>query len=567
MLATGAEPGAQRCYHRRVRPLRRLLLLTLLAPAAFAAAQVGLPYTEEIEVRVINVDVVVTGPDGKPVEGLDVKDFELFEDGRPVEITNFSRVVEGKLDLEPETVARPTGYEAFEAVRSPLTWAIYVDQSNVSPGRRNQAIRELRKFVAESMQEGDRGIIASYDGFTFRVHQAMTTERAKLLDGIARVEKQAVRRGPTYVEGTALRAQIQAAEQGEDAGYVADRLSWLVEQEATRTKNAILSMRSFLDVVSGGEGRMALIYVGAGFDVLPGISLVEPFRRRFPDMQFSPQGPKPEEHQPRLEREVRRLIERIGSTRATVYTIHAGDEGASKSAEDGGSMDFIGGMEGDRAELMQAGIVREIAERTGGRGFKSTPGLATQLRSVATDMNLYYSLGYAPKGKAGTTRDVRVRVKVPGARVRHRESVRERSAEEQAEDAVVAALFDAKPVNPLAVVVEPGKTRTVRAGAPRLVSVAVKVPLKNLTLLPGDSSHRASLVFHFAAAGEDGSVWRMASKDLPIEIPHTEISSAVAKHITYSVEVPLLTRGMRLSVSVLDQIGQVRSLVTLPLKR
>ncbi|NIM62435.1 MAG: hypothetical protein GTO30_12550, partial [Acidobacteria bacterium] len=42
----------------------------------------------------VEVDVQVTDRQGKPVRGLTVADFEIFEDGRRVEITNF-RVVEG----------------------------------------------------------------------------------------------------------------------------------------------------------------------------------------------------------------------------------------------------------------------------------------------------------------------------------------------------------------------------------------------------------------------------------------------------------------------------------------
>ena len=65
----------------------------MLVPAfliAFSAlAQQKTPYGETLEVRVIDVDVIVTDRSGKPVTGLTRGDFELFENGKRKEITNF----------------------------------------------------------------------------------------------------------------------------------------------------------------------------------------------------------------------------------------------------------------------------------------------------------------------------------------------------------------------------------------------------------------------------------------------------------------------------------------------
>jgi len=44
------------------------------------------------DVTVVEVDVVVTDKSGRPVRGLRREDFEIFEDGSPVEIATFSAV-------------------------------------------------------------------------------------------------------------------------------------------------------------------------------------------------------------------------------------------------------------------------------------------------------------------------------------------------------------------------------------------------------------------------------------------------------------------------------------------
>ena len=57
-----------------------------------AVAALALQLSESIEVRVVNVDVVVADRDGKPVTGLTKDDFEIFEDKKPQVITNFYEV-------------------------------------------------------------------------------------------------------------------------------------------------------------------------------------------------------------------------------------------------------------------------------------------------------------------------------------------------------------------------------------------------------------------------------------------------------------------------------------------
>ena len=193
------------------------------------------------------------------------------------------------------------------------------------------------------------------------------------------------------------------------------------------------------------------------------------------------------------------------------------------------------------------------------------PGLATQLEAVARDLDYYYSLGYTPKGDPGRRRDLRVEVKVPGVRVRHREAARERSAEEEAADAVVAALFAESPPNPLGVTVVPGNTRTVWPAMTKHLEVSVKVPLAKLTFLPDGKMQRAVLTIHFALAGEDGSVWRLASREVPLDVPQEMLATARTQHVSYNVEVPMDARDPRLAVSVYDKYGAVRSVVNVGL--
>ena len=74
-------------------------------------------FTAAVEVNVVNVDVHVTDANGKPVTGLRKGDFELFEDGKRVDIANFAAVERGvsREDREETPAPSPEPAAAEEA--------------------------------------------------------------------------------------------------------------------------------------------------------------------------------------------------------------------------------------------------------------------------------------------------------------------------------------------------------------------------------------------------------------------------------------------------------------------
>ena len=80
----------------RLPALLLLLGLPLLGATGAVAqseeAQRADTFGETIEVNVINVLATVTDRNGVPVHGLTKDDFEVLEDGVPMEITNFYAV-------------------------------------------------------------------------------------------------------------------------------------------------------------------------------------------------------------------------------------------------------------------------------------------------------------------------------------------------------------------------------------------------------------------------------------------------------------------------------------------
>ena len=59
-------------------------------------------YFETVDVTVVNVDVHVTDKKGNPIKGLTKEDFEIFENKKPVAISNFSVVEDGRPQTAPD---------------------------------------------------------------------------------------------------------------------------------------------------------------------------------------------------------------------------------------------------------------------------------------------------------------------------------------------------------------------------------------------------------------------------------------------------------------------------------
>src|SRR5215212_3128203 len=109
---------------------------------------------ENIDVRIINVDVVVTDRKGNPVKSLKKEDFELYENNRPVALSNFYEVAGGRAispDIEPEPAPAPAtpGATARQEVPDNLRRRIifYVDNLSMAPFNRNRVFTQMKEFV------------------------------------------------------------------------------------------------------------------------------------------------------------------------------------------------------------------------------------------------------------------------------------------------------------------------------------------------------------------------------------------------------------------------------------
>jgi VWFA-related protein len=116
-----------------------------------------------ITTNLVQVDAAVTDKKGKPVTDLKAEDFEVYEDGRPQKITNFSFVSVGSAIASPSPAAArrpsepgtPVPTVRLRPEQVQRTVALVVDDLGLSFESMHFVRGALSKFVDEQMQPGD----------------------------------------------------------------------------------------------------------------------------------------------------------------------------------------------------------------------------------------------------------------------------------------------------------------------------------------------------------------------------------------------------------------------------
>ena len=146
-----------------------------------------------MEVRVIEVEVVVIDAKGQPVRGLTKADFELREAGKPRDISNFYAVDHGQLlrESEPETDKSATVPEP-PLPAPPTHFVFFVDNDHLDLRQRNRILAALRKFVETNVKPGMDASLVTYD-HEAKVRVPFTADPARIIAEIDVMEHESAR--------------------------------------------------------------------------------------------------------------------------------------------------------------------------------------------------------------------------------------------------------------------------------------------------------------------------------------------------------------------------------------
>lgn len=153
-----------------------------------AAAQEQSIPTFQSGVSVIQVPVVVRDRDGRAVDGLKKEDFQLFDNGKPVEIAGFSVDKPGGLNAPDRSLPGPNGATAPTAAAMDVPErfvALLFDDISMGDGAILQRAREAAVKQVGAIEPGDRIAIVTS---SCAVEQDFTNDPAKLDEALSHIQ-------------------------------------------------------------------------------------------------------------------------------------------------------------------------------------------------------------------------------------------------------------------------------------------------------------------------------------------------------------------------------------------
>ncbi len=262
--------------------VRLALLAGLMVCCVFLKGVQAAPpqFGELIEVNVVNVDVLVTDRGGRPVTDLRREDFEVLEDGKRVEVTNFQVLTADALASSAPLPApsAPSSRPVDPAPQLPaeerLHLIVYVDNFNLQPAYRSRVLEQLRGFLKD-LSPKDRVMMVTNDlGLTVRLtYSGDRPAMEKVLTEIATLPSQgqesANERRQALTRVLAIREAVRKLD-----GPCSRMLVAPIESYAETTRQEVLRSINALTVLvnslSGVPGRKAVLHVSDGLPVTPG---------------------------------------------------------------------------------------------------------------------------------------------------------------------------------------------------------------------------------------------------------------------------------------------------------
>jgi VWFA-related protein len=548
-----------------------------LAAAPALLAQNETFFSEVLEVRVTNVDVIVTGRDGKPVTGLTREDFELYENGVRKEISNFLELRGGPTATLTEVPATATAApvpSSQDIRRRDIT--IFVDNSVLHPGRRNQILARLDEFVRKNVRGGDSVSIAVWSP-SLKIALEPTSDRAAIdaaLEGLkpaTTASAFAAQRKEQFYQQIALLIRAYA-EKIRPPGAPPEKPPWAmgINEARSYAMNASHEMKQRLEALKsviawrrGVEGRKILVLLTGEIPMNP----AEEVFHYLDGMRDSFENPVGSAVSEASEYRVNSLIDDItsaaNSAGVTLYPIDAAgkDSGMIDRGADANVHVTSGGT---IAQANMMPTLRSIAAETGGVAMTGSDNWKLAFDTISNDLETYYSLGYRSEGaRQDRMKNIEVKLKNKRHNVRTRKAVIEKSIESEMHDAVAANLFRPSATNDMGIKAKAGAS-TPKDEENVLIPVTVTIPMDKLTLVPEGTDLTARFAIYAAFLRKDGAVSKVAQQPGAVRFPAESLKRR--KELTVKMDVTADTRTNGVSVGVMDELSRATGFAAVKLE-
>ncbi len=564
------EEGAVPWPIRR-RPIAAAAVLLVQAGLAAAHAQPGETFVDTLDVEVVEVDVVVSDRNGRPVRGLTREDFELYVDGEQAEITNFfeSEVLAPPAAAagpsEPATAPADRAPAASDADPTPLTVVVYMDDANLFPPYRTRLLRRLAKAV-ESWRSLDARFM--FARFVNRLDVVVPPTRdldaileaaAKRPRGLARAVRNQRSRQTTLEDLNVNNRQCT------NTGQLVAMAENYAAEQARRAAVAADGLADLTSTLAGIPGRKAIVYMSDGLPQQPGLSAFDYLAYQLcpNSMQMASEANSAAQQNNSTKR-LAAITAHANANRVTLFALDAAGIRSGLSQ----SMSFEGvrpSFQNDRAHWMNVqGGLHQLASETGGKALLNSNDLADLLEDVTEQLGASYSLGFRPdKRRSGEERRLKVELAphaAAGRNVTYRRSYLDKTLDKRLEEQLISTAYLGNAANPLAVTVWLGAT-TPREKKVHRLPVSIVVPEQSVLTVPGASGPGGTLRLLLIAVDEKKS-GRTPVRQMTVPVGPAGNVQAADGAYRFEVSISLAEGSYQVAAGVRDEITGELSVVS-----
>lgn len=549
--------------------MRRLLVLlaSFLSLAAGVRGQEAPPsFGESIDVRVVNLEAVVTGRDGKLVTGLKPEDFRLRVDGREVPIEYFNEVREGEAlaasaEAAGPEAGKPTAVQGVTEGKVGTYYLVFIDDYFAIPAQRDAVLKGLKADLGR-LGPDDRMAIVAYDGGRL----AMLSNWSGSPADLGRAFDQAMTR-----KARGFMRRSESASQANDEAFASQKIGddtpldlnthqvgltdtqrayadTLIRQVKGDVQAAVSTMRAF----AAPHGRKVMLLLSGGW----------PFSAQ---SFVSGGGTLPTKELPEGEEVFRSLASTANLLGYTLYPVDvpgvqsgAADVNApppptSSSPAGGGLVPeslLLAGF-GNFGEQEIEGSLKFLAQETGGKPILNT-NRTLALSAARDDTRSFYWLGFSPSWKHDDKRhEVKLEARRSDLRIRTRTGFLDLSRKAEVSMMVESALLFGSPPGALRMPLKVGAVARSKRGELE-VPLTLGLPVDIMTVVPNGNKYAAKLELRFAASDSDGN-----SSEIPV-IPidlASDHSPSPGKVVRYDTKVKLKGKADHLVIAVYDPLS------------
>ena len=498
------------------------------------APPADLLFGEEIDVRVVNLEVVVEDRSGDRVQGLEADDFRIFVDDLEIDVDYFTEILENRV-VESRGGEAPPAIGDGESV--PTNYLLFVDDDHTHVTFRKPVIRGFARQLA-NLGLRDQVAVVVQSRRRLKVLSPFTTDRRETRAALEKIERGRSFGGVLYSPRMIDQGRLGNLRDGgrppgaqieEDLTSVAADLPFAsmnlpeavsearAESLARDLEFSVTAVSTTMRALDVPQGRKVLLLVAGDWP----LGLFRPGGQGIglrPDWDI--------------------LGGMVDTANVLGYTIYPVDQQKSPS-------------------LWRWQNLRKVAAGTGGKAFMAGANLRA-LGRASEDVANYYWLGFIPEYRRDDgLHEVRVEVRRPDLRVRSRDGYVDLSRRAEADMETQGRLLF------------PDETRTrgepvlrVEIGAPEptgqfrrkmLVPVTVQIPVGYFPVFPFEDRFLARLELRFAVVDRNGQQARIPVIPLSLAGRTQPAPDAI---VPYDTVLTLRRRPHDLLVSVHDPVSR-----------